>query len=246
MTPVGISSGCCPELTGPQLAASARQLGVDVVDLRAGKGHAWECDGVAPLRAAGLRVAFVGMSLVLGRPGQPCEQRLAELDRLGAVDVPVKVFADQALDVDPLARQVAREQVNALQEMTGVGRVLVETHHGYAGPPALAGLCAETGCRLLLDTLGLAKLHGGLDGVEPLLGPYIVACQVKGYDTSDPAGTRHLPLRGMDPAHVAQVRRLVPPGAPVLVESKAGVLADDVAVLRSWFAPSYSEGRGDA
>jgi hypothetical protein len=46
--------------------------------------------------------------------------------------------------------------------------------------------------------------------------------------------------------HAAQVRQLLPPGVPVLVESKAGILADDLVVLRDWLAPHEAEEAVDA
>jgi hypothetical protein len=242
VNPIGFSSGCCPELSGTEIVELAGRLRVDLVDLRAGKGHGWEALGVAPLRAVGIRVAFVGVSLVLGRPDQRPAERLSELDALGAGGLPVKVFADAALDADPAARQLARRQ---LAELDGVP-VLVETHHGYASVPALARLCGDTGCRLLLDTLALARLHGDLAGAAAALRPYLVAGQVKGYDVADAAGGVHLPLRAMTAGPAAQVRDLLPPGAPVLVESRAGVLADDLAVLRDWLAPRDAEETVDA
>jgi hypothetical protein len=241
MRDVGFSSGSCPGLSATELVELAGRLGADVVDLRAGKAHGWEAQGVEPLRAAGVRVAFVGVSLVLGRPSQQPTLRLSELDALGAGGLPVKVFADAALDTDPAARELARRQV---RELGGVP-VLVETHHGYAGVAALAGLCDETGCQVLLDTLGLARLHGGLTGAA-VLRRYVVAAQVKGYPAGAAAGGRHLPLRTMPAEHVAQVRELLPPGVPVLVESRAGVLADDLAVLRGWLAPRHTEETVDA
>jgi hypothetical protein len=241
MSGVGFSSGSCPGLSTTGLVELAGRLGVDVVDLRAGKGHGWEAQGVEPLRAAGVRVAFVGVSLVLGRPGQQPARRLSELDARGAGGLPVKVFADAALDTDPAARELARRQVREL----GSVPVLVETHHGYASVAALARLCDETGCRVLLDTLGLTRVHGGLTGAE-VLRRYVVAAQVKGYPPADPAGGRHLPLRAMPAEHIAQVRDLLPPNVPVLVESRAGGLADDLAVLRGWLAPRHPEEALDA
>jgi len=233
MNPVGISSGSCAELSAPALAALAEELKAEVVDLRAGKGHGWERDGIAPLRDAAIRVAFVGLSIVLGRPDQACGDQLAYRDRLGGTGLPVKVFATAGLGTDRDARLLAYRQV---QELRKGGSVLVETHHGYADRSALARLCVDTGCGLLVDTLGLAKLSGSLTGTTAEFRGHITAGQVKGYDVADPGGTRHLPLSAMDATHAAQLRALVPPGAPVLIESKAGVLADDLAVLRDWLS----------
>lgn len=232
MNTVGFSSNCSPALTGAGLAALAVDIGAQVVDLRVGRGQGWESDGTAPLRAAGVQPVFVGVSLVLGRPNQPCLPRLAELDRLAAADLPVKVFAAESLGTDPRAYELAVDQAAVLQSVVGQGRLLVETHHGYAAVADLARLCRDTGCRMLLDSLGLARLGVALDEAMLLLRPYVVAMQVKGYDVAAPTTSVHYPLRTMGATYAARLCALLPPGVPVLVESKAGALAEDVSVLR--------------
>lgn len=224
MTTLGISSNCRPELSARELAALAVSLGAEVVDLRAGRGQGWESDGVAPLIEAGITPVFVGISFVLGRPGRPETSPAAG-------DLPVKVFADEALATDPAARRLAADQARRLREHASL---LVETHHGYASLPALLELCAETGARLLLDTLGLARLGADLPDAAEAVRPYVDACQVKGFDRADPGG-RHRPLAAMGASYGQILRAAVPPGRPVLVESKSGTLADDLAVLRRWW-----------
>jgi hypothetical protein len=232
---VGLSGGSCPELDAGQLAETAVGLGVGLVDLRAGKGHAWESGGVAPLLAAGLGVAFVGTSLVLGRP-MPIREILTALEALGAGGLPVKVFADAEVARQPEAARLAETQARVIQDWSGPGRLLVETHHGYAAPPSLARLCELTGCRVLLDTLGLARLGTPVHTAGPTLAGYLAAAQVKGYDEAAAGAGGHRPLATMSRAHAAALDRMLPPGAPALVESRAGTLAEDLTVLRRWLA----------
>jgi hypothetical protein len=240
--PLGISGGSCPGLGAAGLAETALGLGVSVVDLRAGKGHAWEGGGVGPLLAAGVSVAFVGTSVVLGRE-QPIEATLARLEILGAGGFPVKVFATAELARRGAEARLAERQARTILDWTGPGRLLVETHHGYAAPAALAWFAGLTGCRLLLDTYGLARLGTPVHAAGPALSGYLGAAQVKGYDEADPERSGHLPLSTMSPAHGAALDRLLPPGAPVLVESRAGTLAEDLAVLGGWLSgASTAEG----
>ncbi len=227
----GISAGSCPDLSAERLAELAARHGVDVVDLRAGKGQSWERDGIAPLRNAGVAVAFVGVSLTLGVPDASVTDCLLGLEKLGAVGVPVKTFVAEVVGRDPTATARAYAQARQILEAIGPGALLVETHHGGADPQALADLCRDTGARLLLDTYGLAQLGVDVGVADPGLRRHISAAQVKGYDA---AASRHRPLGTMPGEHAAALIRLLPPGVPVLVESKAGSLDDDLVVLRRW------------
>jgi hypothetical protein len=237
MNPIGFSTGCCPELTGPEIAALAVRLGVDVLDIRAGKGQAWESDGLAPLADAGLRVAFAGVSVVLGRPAAPVDQCLSLLDSVGASAVPVKVFADAGVGRDADADALARSQIAQILAARGPAGLLIETHHGYADLVSLVELCADTDALLLLDTFGLARLGTALVDAEPLLSGQVAACQVKGFTDAGPQA-RHVALAQMPGEHGQQLRAIVPPGSPILVESRSGTLEADLRTIRDWFPVS--------
>jgi hypothetical protein len=174
---------------------------------------------------------------MLGRP-MPVEDTLAGLAALGADGLPVKVFVGAEIAQHREAARLAERQARTIQDWAGPGRLLVETHHGCAAPPALAWLCEVTGCRVLLDTFGLARLGTPVHTAGPALTGYLAAAQVKGYDEATPGTSGHRPLATMSRAHAEALARLLPPGAPALVESRAGTLAEDLAVLRRWLAGS--------
>ncbi|QNP67879.1 hypothetical protein [Streptomyces genisteinicus] len=232
MTPdLGLSSGSAPELDADGLAALTLRLGGDAVDVRASKGHAWEgSGGLRALRAAGVRVCFVGHSTVLGRPGSPPADPAWLEDGL-----PVKVFAAEGCTA-PEHRDRTRRQIAALAAASGgPGNVLVETHHGYAPVPELRRLCEETGVRLLLDTLGLARIHPDPVAAAAELAPWISYAQVKGFDPGAPGTGGHLPLEGSRAAWTGEVLAAAGELRAVTVESRAGALDGDLAVLRDLY-----------
>lgn len=232
---LGISSGSLPKEPAASLAATVTRLGAGAVDLRWGKGHAWEDSGLVPFTQAGVDVAFIGVSVALGT-GDPALADLAPLRRMlgGHPAVPLKVFASALLDdageAGASSRQLARRQVLVLAEAGGAPP-LVETHHGYASMASLEFLCAECGCDLLLDVYGLHQLTGELSDENAMIARRARAAQVKGF-VPEPGG-RHLPLARM-PASGWTLLELLPAAAPVTVESRAGTIDDDISVLRRW------------
>ncbi|MGW4245790.1 hypothetical protein [Nocardia sp. NPDC004722] len=136
-------------------------------------------------------------------------------------------------DVADLARRV------------GSGNVLVETHHGFAPVPELVDLCAQTGTRILLDTLGLARIAEDPITAAEELSPWISHAQVKGFDWRDPQAARHLPLESSCATPTHELLAAAASLHAVTVESKAGALAADVALLRGWYpaAPITPEGK---
>ncbi|MFB8419145.1 hypothetical protein ACFC63_26930 [Streptomyces albidoflavus] len=235
MTPeLGLSSGSAPEQDAAGLAGLTRRLGGTTVDVRAAKGHAWEeTGGLAALREAGVRVCFVGHSTVLGRPATPPASS-ALLEEA----VPAKVFAAEGCTA-PDRRELTRRQIAALAaRVGGPGNVLVETHHGYAPVPELRRLCEETGVRLLLDTLGLARIAPDPVAAAAELAPWIAYAQVKGFDLAAPGTGGHLPLTGARAEWTGEVLAAAGALRAVTVESRAGALAGDLAVLRALYPSS--------
>ncbi|AUA17204.1 hypothetical protein GTZ89_14855 [Streptomyces sp. SID8382] len=230
----GLSSGSAPELPGAELAALVRRHGSHTVDLRFGKGHRWETDGLAPFAEAGVDVAFIGVSVVLG--GSREEVLDSALDAPLRTGVPVKVFAAPDC-MAPDRLDTTRQQVDALADQVGgVGNVLVETHYGGESPQTLAALHAETGVRLLLDTLGLARISPDPLVVAGGLSALVPAAQVKGFDWKNPRDTRHLPL-----AETAGPTRTLlaalPQLARVTVETHAGSHVEDLSLINTWWRP---------
>jgi hypothetical protein len=231
--PLGISSGSLPGEPAGSLAETVRRLGGDTVDLRWGKGHAWEEAGLAPFDSAGVTIAFIGLGVALGA-GDPGADDLAPLARLlvGRPPVPVKVFAAAALDqpgpAGAASRSLALRQADALTRAAGT-RPLVETHHGYASLASLGALCRDGGCDLLLDVYGLHQLTGALDDEDGIIARFGRAAQVKGF-VPEPGGA-HQPLARLPEQGWTLVDAL-PAAAPVTIESRAGTLAEDLMVLR--------------
>lgn len=242
---LGLSSGTAPGLSAAELAELTRRAGGTVVDLRADKGHRWEGDGIAGL--AGLPVAFVGLSCVLGRDGRDRRDGRGGdgrggddtrnggegrdgrgggdgADTAGAHRFPgqaIKVFAaPEALESACTSRQIAE-----LTRDRDPGDVLVETHRGYASPGTLRRLCERYGCRLVIDNLGLHEISGDFEADLAVLAPWARAVQVKGFG-GEP--TRHRSLTGAD---LTWLRLLGSGVTDLTVESRAGTPEEDVAVL---------------
>ncbi|MFI5978422.1 hypothetical protein [Streptomyces sp. NPDC051452] len=233
-TRVGLSSGSAPDLTADALAALTLDLGGSTVDVRAGKGHRWEdSGGVAGLRAAGVDVCFVGTGIVLGDPAHPAA-------RCGAQPwlepgLSVKVFAAEGCTA-PDRVDLTVAQIAALSARTGDGRlVLVETHHGYAPVDELAALCEHHGTAILLDTMGLARITPDPASAAARLAPWTTHGQVKGFAWDAPDTSRHQPLATCA-APTREVLARAGDLRAVTAETKAPSLAEDIALLRQWYA----------
>ncbi|MUN40939.1 hypothetical protein [Actinomadura litoris] len=219
MVRLGLSSGSVPGLAAGELAALVRAAGGTVADLRAGKGHRWEEQGIAGLD--GLAVSFVGISAVLGADGQDLSAAERYPDRR------VKVFAAPGSADAP----ATAEQMAALTKRRAPERVLVETHRGGASPEELVALCRRHGCRLVLDNLGLDDIADDFASAVPPLAPWTAAVQVKGYDRPEGGGRPpHRPLRATDLGWLGAVAA---PGTDITVESRSGTPHEDLTTLRT-------------
>lgn len=239
MSPLlGLSSGSAARLDADALARLTLELGGSAVDVRAGKGHGWETDGAAAglrtLRSAGVEVSFLGIGTVLGAPAR--EQGPApDDDEVLERGTPVKVFAAAGC-TRPEHFDLTRRQIDALAARTGsAGTVLVETHHGFASVEELVELCASTGINIVLDTFGLARIHQDPVEAAARLAPWVFAAQVKGFDQDRPEESAHLPLASSCAEPTRQLLARIPGIRSLTVESKAGSLAADLALLREWF-----------
>jgi hypothetical protein len=227
----GLSSGAMPDAGAPRLIEVLRAHGGDVVDLRVGKGHAWEADGLAPFLDAGISVSFLGVGVNLGVDA--AEHEVEALRRqLDGREVPIKVFAAEELD-DPGRRgaAAARQAAQEVRLLASLGPVLVETHHGHAGPDALRRLCDDTGAKLVLDVLGWWRLTGTFDDSDGLVAQETKAVQVKGFRPVEPV--RHLPLAEL-PHEAWELVDTVSDAVPATLESKADSIVADLGVLNRW------------
>jgi hypothetical protein len=217
MVLLGLSSGTAPRVSAAELAEMTTRGGGTAVDVRIGKGHAWENDGIRPgiadIEGAGVSVAFTGIGWHMGNPESPAP------DEWPPAKYPVKVFCVERPDQGLVAEQVAAAARSGVT-------LLIETHRGGPSAAQLARLASASGVGVVADLLGL--LETGSDEASLAdLAPYVRAVQVKGVTPE----RRHRP---MVPQDLAPVRRLLSFGAPVraiTVESRAGRPLDDLALL---------------
>jgi hypothetical protein len=216
---LGLSSGSVPSLTAAEISELTRDAGGSVVDLRADKGHQWEEEGIKGL--AGVAVAFIGISVALGRPDQDCDSAHRFPQHA------VKVFAD----VRAARSALVEQQIAELTRERAPDQVLLETHRGHAGPAELLALCDTYGCRLVIDTMGLAAIADDVRRQLVRLAPYAAAVQVKGFTAAkEGAGAyRHRPLEAADLTFLDLLAQL---DLDITVESRAGVPKQDLETLR--------------
>lgn len=222
--PIGFSSGTLPGAGARELGQAVLAAGGTGVDLRIGKGHGWERDGVRAgldeIEAAGAEVFFFGLGWRLGDPyGWP--DGTADRTRPPA-GWPVKVFC--AADPDPV---LVAEQL-AVAAAAGHDP-WVETHAGGPDIRGLLALAERSGVGVVLDLRGLAEIGGASTAQLRALAPFIRAAQVKGVHPTE-QGIRHRPLVPADLAGLLSVLPLAPLRA-VTVESRAGTPDRDLAVL---------------
>ncbi|WP_326617704.1 hypothetical protein [Streptomyces decoyicus] len=228
----GLSSGTAPDLSAIELADLVLRNGGTAVDLRVGKGHRWEEQGTPAFRDAGVDIAFLGTGIVLGDPAYSP----ASLGTIAGIvpGLPVKVFA-RAGCTRPEALDLTQRQVSVLAAHLGSsGRVLVETHRGYAPVGELRRLSRLTGIRLLLDTLGLAQIAGRPSAAAAQLADVVSAAQIKGFDWNSPLETRHCALASVADRTQELLARL-PHLASVTVETRAGSGAEDLRLINNWW-----------
>ncbi|GHH56980.1 hypothetical protein [Streptomyces candidus] len=232
---IGLSSGSAPGLDATELAGLALSAGGTAVDVREGKGHAWETGGLDGLRTAGAKVCFVGVGTVLGDAAHP-PIAIGDL-RWPERGLPVKVFAAAGCTAhERIALTLA--QVEALAARVGDrSLVLVETHHGYAPVPELEELCRRAGTSVLLDTMGLARIDDDPVAAAARLAPWVSYAQVKGFDWDQPGTSRHRPLASARPELNRRVLDAAGELRAVTVESKAPSLVEDIALLCEWYVP---------
>jgi len=224
--PLGYSSGTLPGAGPEELARAVLLAGGTGVDLRIGKDHGWERDGVRAgidrIRRTGADVFFVGVGW---RLGDAARWPVGE-EEVPAED-PVKVFCAERPDPVLVGEQLAAAADAGL-------RPWVETHAGGPDVTGLIDLTERTGVGVLLDLLGLAEIGGADHAQLRALAPFVRAAQVKGVHRTS-KGTRHRPLAPHDLSDLSYLLSLGPLHA-VTVESRAGAPDADLAVLAAELA----------
>ncbi|GHI03118.1 hypothetical protein AQI88_02035 [Streptomyces cellostaticus] len=223
---LGYSSGTLPQAGPEELARAVLHAEGTGVDLRIGKGHGWERDGVQPgidrIRRTGAEVFFVGVGW---RLGDPAHWPVAE--EPVPAPYPVKVFCTERPDPALVAEQLAAAAEAGVEPW-------VETHAGGPDVAGLIDLAERTGVGVLVDLLGLAEIGGAHRAQLRALSPFVRAAQVKGVRRTA-QGTRHRPLTPHDLTDLSYLLELGPLRA-VTVESRAGTPDADLAVLAAALA----------
>lgn len=222
---LGVSSGSAPELSARELAQLVRTLGGNTVDLRAGAGHGWEVDGLGAFVAAGLRIAFIGVDLRTGH-----RARSGSAEQWMDSGLPLKFKAPATCLTDD---RVESEIERLAARLGDPAQLLVETHAGGASVDEIVELVRRHGIRVCLDLFGLAAIDQQPCQAMGRLCTAVGAVQVKGFDWDSPRRGEHLPVAALPGPVLDQLLGLVVgTDRPVTVESHAGVLGNDMALLR--------------
>lgn len=232
---IGLSSGSMPDLTANELIQKLRETGCNTVDLRVGKGHRWEEDGLTLLRQSGIDVAFIGISCTLGDERFDKETLIKSLAPYA--DIPLKVFSKPGCTTTQQIEST-QEQVQVLASIAGgTDRIWVETHKGNCGVEELVRISELLGTRVLLDTLGLACISE--DPIEAMtrLMQFVSGVQTKGFNWDNPLETMHVPLFKTDINKTYLIlQMLADTNCSVTVETRSGSALEDIKVLQSLLA----------
>ncbi|TYR78262.1 hypothetical protein FZC66_20065 [Priestia megaterium] len=192
---IGLSSGSVPSLNSEEIIELLDRLKGSVVDLRIGKGHAWEQQGLCPFKNSKIKIGFIGLSTVLGDESwDSCRiQRHAEVYQ----GYPLKVFARKDCIKNNLS--LVEKQVQCLTNIAGnVKDIYVETHYGYASISDHVDLYEEMGISTLLDIMGLAKISQDPINDSKKISEFTYGVQTKGFDWKNPLCSLHLPISKID------------------------------------------------
>lgn len=233
MTPlIGVSSSSLPHASAQELLRGALGIDARCIDLRAGRGQAWEPQ--LELIADSFPVAFVGAGATLGA-GIPAAPLPAHLMRI-IVDrgIVLRLF------VGPLGDAAAARAFTAdVVRLRGIWgprlRLAVEVHDAAPSLAALDAALTQHSIGAVVDTLGFARLHTPLTEAREFAHRHAIAVQVKGLVRGDGC-FRHVAL-GAVPSLTAWTAALVRDArVPVTVETRAGSAADDISTLRQAIA----------
>ena len=229
---LGFSSCSAPELSADDLLELSLANDADTIDLRAGRGQAWE--SVAGLRAIAdaLDVAFLALPAALGGGAD---------DGAGAEEL-VRAAVERGIPlrfgvVPEVESSRFGEDVRRLRSRWGSDLVLyVEPHGPSPSLASLSELLREHEVYAAADNLGFARLGAPPAAVAGFMAEFGRVLQVKGFAANgDGGGWRHRPLV-TTPAVLDDVVGLVSTLPPrelrVTIETRCGSHADDLAALR--------------
>lgn len=226
---IGVSSGSVPKLDVSEIMTLLINIQSNVVDLRSGKNHKWEKDNIPPFLMNGVEIAFIGISTVLG--DKNWNEKTITSHTEVYKNIPLKVFASKDCTKH---FNIIKEQITSLAQSTGKKEnILIETHHGFCDVEELLKLHDLFGVKVVLDTMGLAKIS--IDPLEDVkrLAPIIHSVQVKGFDWDNPINSMHIPLRDTEIKKTMLIFDIIAEYTSIVtLESKADSLYDDIEILK--------------
>lgn len=229
---VGVSSVSLDHASPCEIIKNAERIGAECLDLRAGRGQAWESD----LRSivSSIPVLFVGSSITLGQGTAIAASELSTLEAAIGLSIPIRCFAGR-LDNNAGRDRFCTDLTALKDRYGGQIQILIEPHGATPALAELAIMLQEFSIGAIVDTFGLVRLREKRSDALDFGKRYAAALQVKGVKI---AGDRssHVPLRAapllcdwLSPF----VRSL---GLPITVETKAGSAPDDIAILKALLA----------
>ena len=228
---IGVSTNSCPDLRGPEVAEAVLACGGNSVELRIGRGHGWEPDGVSSVAATGVTVATIASSRTFGVDAIPGNDE--DINQAVATGAWLRCFLDARYESNDAFVNLAHAQVAEVQRALGdKSAVIIEPHPGYASVCGVTKFCASTGASAVLDTLAIHQLGITMPLALFELGKATRSLHVKGFDRSD-CEWRHRALAPgdlPDPATLAPAPNL----AVVVVETRAGSQWRDLRLLSKW------------
>lgn len=229
---LGVSTSSCPELRACELAEAILASGGDSVELRIGRGHGWESDGVLALATAGVTVTTIASSRSFGSDVLPDSEE--DINHAKSIGARLRCFLDAGYEGDQDTIRRAHLQVVAVQRSLGYnGSVVIEPHPGRASALGVSAFCAHTGASAVLDTFALQRLGIAMPQAFSTLGGATQVLHVKGFVQDEDRRWSH---RALAPSDLPDLTALghAPELAAVVVETKAGSHWRDLRLLRAW------------
>jgi hypothetical protein len=229
MTPiVGASSSNLTHRSPSDLLQAAAAVGAACVDLRAGRGQAWEPD--LDLVAGRLPVAFLGSGATLGTGVHRYPVTPELMGALIRWNIPLRLFSCP-LDTRGAVRRFGAD-VTRLREAWGPDlRLAVEPHTAAPTLRQLDEVLAEHRIGAVVDTLGLARLGGSLGEARAFVQRHAVAVQVKGFQRRPGGDYHHVALASDVRLASWTVALLYQVAVPITVETRAGTTAEDIRTV---------------
>lgn len=225
---IGLSYSCCPHLDAATFVGLCQNLEINVTDVHPGKVQGWQQASSDPFLQAGIHVVSLNSQIVLGRGNARSIFSKIENSRLVQHSF-LRVFLEDG------AEKVAIEA--DVLELIEIGytpkQIAVETHKGYADSDTISTMQSCFGLSVVLDTLGLWHItQGVLSPTARILISNAAIAHVKGFCCETAGQSLHVALNDEDHEWTTKILELLPTGCPLILETKATSLSNDIAILK--------------